>query len=236
MTIEEQRYSSIVKTRAGSRGAPPRGIVPIDRPAQVRALASPLRQEIFDVLEAAGPCSVAELAQRLARAPDSLYFHLRRLARVGLVVELERRQVGRHVFRRFDVAARPMRIDRAKARGRDMDALVGGMLRLAQRDFRRGLAEPSRVILGAGRNHAAARVRGWLDAARLARANRLLEELGALLRSGRPAPGAQPVALAWVLAPVPGRRHAATAHRSRVGAARSKSNPIPSPARKRGTR
>ena len=197
-------------------------VVPIDRPAQLRALASPLRQELFDVLEAAGPCGVAELAERLARAPDSLYFHLRRLLRVGLVVERERRQEGRHAYAVYEVAARPMRIDRSKARDKDMQAIVGGILRLAARDFRRGLRYPASIAAGSARNHAGARVRGWVDAQRLARANQLLEELSDLLRSGRPGPGCEPVALAWVLAPVPGRRAASSGSRE-ARATRSKS-------------
>ena len=221
-----------MKMRAVPRPPPAGKIVPIDRPAQWRALASPLRQEIFDVLEAAGPCSIAELAERLARAPDSLYFHVRRLRRAGLVVERERRREGRHVFVVVDVAARPMRIDRTKVRDRDLAAVVGGLLRLSSRDFRRGLSQSSSVASGPLRNHAAARVRGWVDGARLERVNALLEELGQLLRTGRPGPATEPVALAWVLAPVPGRRvpaaraaKGASVERLSPGVRKPKSNP-----------
>src|SRR5690349_13731460 len=182
------------------------GFVPIDRVSQLRALASPLRQEIVDVLEVAGPCSIAELAARLDRAPDSLYFHLRRLVKTGLVIEVERRRAGRHAFVVVDVAGRPLRIDRAKAKPAHMQAVVGGILRLASRDFGRGHGRAETVVGGAARNHAAARVRGWSDVRGLARVNALLEELGALVRSGRPARGRQPIALAWVLAPAPGKR------------------------------
>jgi hypothetical protein len=61
-------------------------------------------------------------------------------------------------------------------------------------------------VEGPGRNHWGARVRGWLDERRLARANQLLKRLSDLVRAGRPGPGCQPIALAWVLAPVPSRR------------------------------
>src|SRR5262245_53730502 len=93
-----------------------RRFVPIDRPAQLQALASPVGQELLDGLDAAGPCAISDLAARLGRAPDSLYFHVRELVRVGLVVETERRQVGRHAFVVYDAADRPLRIDRTKAR------------------------------------------------------------------------------------------------------------------------
>lgn len=160
------------------------------------------------MLETAGPCSMSELGERLGRAPDSLYFHVRRLLRVGLIVETGRRQVGRHAFVIYDLVGRPLRIDRSKARPSDLQAVVTGILRLAIRDYKRGLTDPAAVADGSARNHWGGRVRGWLDAGELARVNGLLEELSTLLRHGRPGPGRQPIALAWVLAPVPARRAA----------------------------
>jgi DNA-binding transcriptional ArsR family regulator len=179
---------------------------PIDRPAQLRALASPLRQELLDVLEASGPCSIGELAAPLGRAPDSLYFHVRRLQKVGLVVEVERRAVGRHTVAIYDVAGRPLRIDRTKARPAELQAVVAGILRLATRDHRCGLTDPGTVHTGPARNHWGGRVRGWLDDRDLATANRLLERLLALMRRGRPGAGRQPIALSWVFARTPPRR------------------------------
>ncbi len=182
--------------------------VPIDRPAQLRALAAPVRQELLDVLSAAGPCSMAELGERLGRAPDALYFHIRRLVRVGLVVEVERRKVGRHVFVVYDTVGRPLRIDRKRARREDLQAVVRGILRLAIRDYERASADPTSVGEGTARNHCGARVHGWLDESRLARVNELLEELDQIIREGRPGEGRQPIALAWLLAPVPARGRA----------------------------
>ncbi len=180
--------------------------VPIDRPAQLRALASPLRQELLDVLESAGPSAIAELAEKLGRTADSLYFHVRRLLKVGLIVEVERRQVGRHSFAVYDVAGRPLRIDRSKARRADLQAVVSGVMRLAIRDYQRGLSNQESVASGPARNHWGGRARGWLDERELARVNALLEELNALVRSGGPGKGRQPIAVAWVLAPTPPKR------------------------------
>ena len=155
----------------------PTRFFPIDRPAQLRALASPLRQELLDVLEGSGPCGIADLAESLGRAPDTLYFHVRRLQQVGLVVEVARRKVGRHTTTIYDVPGRPLRIDRTKARAADLQAVAAGVLRLAVRDHRRGLGATETVPTGPGRNHWAGRTRGWLDARQLAHANRLLEQL-----------------------------------------------------------
>jgi DNA-binding transcriptional ArsR family regulator len=53
---------------------------------QMRALAAPTRQEILDILPRMGTVSVAELAAALGRPADSLYYHLRILKNVGLVL------------------------------------------------------------------------------------------------------------------------------------------------------
>src|SRR5512143_8280 len=58
----------------------------ISRPDQIAALASPIRQEILDALAGMPGSSVASIADALGRPADSLYYHLRALARVGLVV------------------------------------------------------------------------------------------------------------------------------------------------------
>jgi DNA-binding transcriptional ArsR family regulator len=199
--------------------------VPIDRPAQLKALAAPVRQEVVDVLSTAGPCSMAELGERLGRAPDALYFHVRRLVRVGLVVEVGRRKLGRHAFAVYDAVGRPLRIDRKRARREDLQAVVRGIMRLAIRDYERASRGAAAVGEGPARNHWGARVHGWLDELELARANELLEELERLIRNGRPAEGRQPVALAWLLAPVPPRGRGRKAAPSRARApSRSRSS------------
>ena len=51
----------------------------------LEALASPARLEVVEGLQVVGPSSVAELARRLGRAADALYYHLRELERAGVV-------------------------------------------------------------------------------------------------------------------------------------------------------
>lgn len=183
--------------------------VSIDRPAQLRALGSPVRQEILDVLESAGPCPVAELGRLLGRAPDSLYFHVRQLVRVGLVVEVGREKNGRHAFAVYDVVGRPLRIDRRKARrAPEMGRIAGGILRLALRDHERGRKGRDAVVEGPSRNLWVARVQGWVRDEDLAAVNEHLERALELVREARPGPGRRPVALALGLAPAAPRRGA----------------------------
>lgn len=173
------------------------------------ALASPARQEIVDALEAGGAMTIAELGAQLGKAADALYFHLRRLERAGLVRVVDRRRVGKSVAAVYDVPARPMRIDRAAVPARSMDAVATSILRLGLRDYRRGLQDDHAVLGGAGRNLWAARHRGWLTPARLGEFNAKLDELMAIITSGRPGPGTSPVAFVMCLTPVRPTRGAA---------------------------
>jgi DNA-binding transcriptional ArsR family regulator len=188
-TFEQTCDCSIVKT--AQRNA-----------AHARALVTPARQEIVDVLEAAGPSSVARLAELIGRPADALYHHLRRLERVGLVTA-ERRQEGRHVFAVYDLVRRPLLLARD---GADTVAVMGAAQRQAWRDFRRALAGGADVSDGPRRTLRGSRSRGWLAPAQLARVNALLTELCDTLRAGEPGPGRVPVSLTFLLAPAPPRR------------------------------
>jgi DNA-binding transcriptional ArsR family regulator len=166
-----------------------------------------VRQELVDVLESAGPRSVAELGALLGRPADALYHHLRRLAKVGLVVERERRKEGRHVFAVYDLALRPLRLNyAAPVRPADIGRVVAAAQRLTWREFQRALAARSGVSAGPQRTLRGGRAKGWATPQRLARVNALLEELVATVAAGKPEPDAIPISLSFVLAPSPSKR------------------------------
>jgi len=174
---------------------------------RIRTLASPVRQDIIDIIEGSGPCSVAHVAQLLGRPADSLYYHVRCLRRLGLVCE--RRVPGSRGRSEavFDVPGRPMRIRYAPSDRRNATAVsrvVGAMLRSAQRGFREGFVPDLAVPSGRHRNVWGARAKGWLTPADLAEANGLLERLIALMRRGSAAgPRARRLhELTFVLAPI----------------------------------
>src|SRR5882672_8834046 len=62
-----------------------RGSDPIKTVRRIALLASAVRQDILDSVDAIGPCSVAELARVLGRSPHGLYHHLKRLERARLI-------------------------------------------------------------------------------------------------------------------------------------------------------
>src|SRR5690348_5570837 len=99
-------------------------------PRQIRAMSSPVRLAIIDILENAGPCTVAEVANAIGMRPDRLYYHLRILEQRGLVKSADSV---------VDLAARPLRLHYDAARKSNRDAInriAGAMLRAALRGFR----------------------------------------------------------------------------------------------------
>lgn len=174
----------------------------IDRPAQLRALGSPARQEIVDALEAAGPSTMSELAGLVGRPADALYFHVRRLMKVGLVVETSPRERGVGIAARYDVVARPVRLSYGPGVARkDVVKVVAAAVRQSLREYESAARDPRIPGEGPERLVWGGRAKGWLTPAETRRAMKLLEELSALMRSGRPRRGARPMALGYLLAP-----------------------------------
>jgi DNA-binding transcriptional ArsR family regulator len=60
---------------------------PVHDPRLLRAVAHPLRNRILNELSASGPLRAADVARELDIAPNLASFHLRQLAKYGLVVE-----------------------------------------------------------------------------------------------------------------------------------------------------
>ena len=63
-----------------------RNVLEIERPEQLKALGHPLRLKVLQALgESDGPLTNRELAARLEVDPGHLHFHVRMLARAGLI-------------------------------------------------------------------------------------------------------------------------------------------------------
>ncbi|MCC6677407.1 MAG: helix-turn-helix transcriptional regulator [Phycisphaerales bacterium] len=204
----------------------------IHAPAQIRALASPARQEIVDALVAAGPCSIAELAAHTGRAPDSLYHHIRLLKKSGLILERNPRKSGRHIAAIYDLPGRPVFISYRDAQPRSLNAVVAAALRLGLRDFRRALDREDTVADGPARNLWGGRVKGWVGPEELLEINTLLRRLYELIHTGAPGPGRRPQTFSFALAPVqpsprsPGAEFRTKPARAKAGPGRrSRSSP-----------
>jgi DNA-binding transcriptional ArsR family regulator len=68
---------------------PPRRTVELTDPRALRALAHPLRLKLVGLLRREGPLTATQAGALLGEVPASTSFHLRQLARYGLVEEAE---------------------------------------------------------------------------------------------------------------------------------------------------
>ncbi|HEX7078289.1 MAG TPA: helix-turn-helix domain-containing protein [Candidatus Eisenbacteria bacterium] len=152
----------------------------ISNPAQLRALASPARQELVDLLARTGPATAAALGRLIGRPADGLYYHLRALERAGLVrsgIARTRAGRGERVFR---AAHREPALRHDPGPGGNSPAvasIVAAMLRLGIRDFRKACASPDVRTRGPRRELWALRVAGRLSPSELADANRRMRSL-----------------------------------------------------------
>lgn len=202
-------------------------------PRVLGALASPLRQDILVVLENSGPTSVAELARRIGRRPDTLYHHLRVLDRAGMVRHSGGDSTGGRPGSVWQVTARPIRVRPEQGAGppaRLAERVVGAMSRAGVRDFGRAFR---RFLAGAGPRPDAMRYCVWLDEAERRRMHGALAELIERFRAHEPRTGRSPfvltllvAAVAEPLAEAPARRPAKAGAGSR--ATSSARRPAPS--------
>jgi DNA-binding transcriptional ArsR family regulator len=177
----------------------------ISRSDQIRALATPARQEIIDALLSSGPGSAKDIAGALGRPADSLYYHIRKLKRVGLLIEAESRRRGKRDETVFDVPGRPMRIDCDLGNRKVADGIVdalGAMLRITQRDFGEAVAHGAAVVDGPYRALWGGRVKGWISKAQLKEINQHLQEICKIVLFPRSRAGRDLHSLSFVLTPL----------------------------------
>ena len=152
----------------------------IESSQQLRALASAARQEIVDVLSRMGTVTVAELAATLGRPADALYYHLRVLVRVGLVVPVGSSTKRGRPEARFRTVAPELHLRYSAAdpgKVRHTSAIVSSMLRLGIRDFRRTLEGNDARLSGADRELWALRATGWLKPQAVQQVNKKIQDL-----------------------------------------------------------
>lgn len=66
---------------------PGRRAVELTDPRALRALAHPIRLELIGLLRSGGPLTATQAGERIGESPASCSFHLRQLAKYGLVEE-----------------------------------------------------------------------------------------------------------------------------------------------------
>jgi DNA-binding transcriptional ArsR family regulator len=185
-----------------------RSHVLLDRAEDIELFASSVRQNIYDTLEGlGGEAPVSTIAAALGRTSDGLYYHLRLLARAGLIEELPDAGSGRR-YRTTTPAGKRLRLHYRPGKTRNAAAVrrvTASMLRTAERDVAKALADPRTVVSGPARELWAARAQGWIGKSERAEILRLLERVLVLLGRGRSARRDQLASFTWVLAPLRAR-------------------------------
>lgn len=160
----------------------------VDDPERIRLLGSPVRQDIVDYVDAAGPSTVAEIAAALGRPADTLYYHVGLLREAGLLVVREA-TAGRAV-RVVDLPGAGLQVRYRPEDPENVAAVrdaVGTMLRSAERRFAAGLEGRAGTVAveGPRRSLWASRVRGRLTEAELEEVNGLIRRLHEVFAGGR---------------------------------------------------
>jgi DNA-binding transcriptional ArsR family regulator len=189
----------------------------IRRRDQVAALESAVRQEIIDTIQAAGPRSAPELASLMGRPADALYYHLKRLARVGLLEARSTRRRGRRDEAVYDLVGHPLPLDYpvdGATGDHPLPRLVRSMLRTAERDFRAAVGADGARPDGDRRNLWAGRRHAWLSPRDLVRVNDLVDRLVAIMTRARNPARGELCTLTLVLAPRASRAGRRTRARS----------------------
>ncbi|MEY3141853.1 MAG: hypothetical protein RLY21_346 [Planctomycetota bacterium] len=65
---------------------------------------APARLELVETMRMLAPCSIAEIAAAIDRPADTLYRHIEKLRRIGVVTEAGVRRAGRRFEQVFDLA------------------------------------------------------------------------------------------------------------------------------------
>jgi DNA-binding transcriptional ArsR family regulator len=176
--------------------------------SQLRSLASPVRQEIVDVLCELGTVAVTKLAATLDRPADALYYHLRALVKCGLVKRAGHRQYGKRKEELFRSVSPDLHLQYETGpggNGREITTIVGSMLRLGTRDFARAFRHGDAKVSGAQRELWALRRIGWLTGRQVVELNRSMTHLSDAV--SKPGGKGRLYAITLLLTPLDRRSH-----------------------------
>ncbi len=115
----------------------------IDCPIQIRALCSPMRHEIHQVVLSQGEASIREIAEQMGRKPASLYRHIDRLVEVGLLIESGTKSTARRDAKTYSTKLEFMRY---RPRNPEMTEALGEFARASLKDT--GLKVTRSIVSG----------------------------------------------------------------------------------------
>ena len=152
---------------------------------QLQMLALPVRTEIVETVSCLGPCSVGDVARLLGAKRPAIHFHMRKLVRVGLLIEAGTRGEGRKRETLYRTPGFPIYViyDRDDPQKVAITSMyVRNMLARSQRLLAQSFESGKFTTNGPLRDTYATQLTAWLSGDDLIELNRLLEKLTELLR------------------------------------------------------
>ncbi|MFM2164119.1 MAG: hypothetical protein RL325_556 [Planctomycetota bacterium] len=129
-------------------------------------IVAPVRLEIVEAMRMVAPCSIAELAESLDRPADTLYRHIEKLKRAGVVVDAGTRRAGRRVEQVYDLVADDFRIGfkdiTERAANKAYNETMQSIFKIASRTTRDSASACQLVGMGEERNVVGKIEHAWL--------------------------------------------------------------------------
>jgi len=174
----------------------------IGDPEQIRALCSPMRHAIQQVVLSQGETSVREIGEQLGRKPASLYRHIDRLVEVGLLIECGTKSTAR---RDAKVYSSKLEFFRYRDRDPEMVDAIASFARASLKEagnkltstFKKGDA----VLRVPHRDTFIGSPSGWLEPDDMAELNEHIDAIIALLADKPRKPGTKRVTITMGMRP-----------------------------------
>jgi len=153
-------------------------------PAQLKALASPIRLEIIGSFGGQHALSVTEMAQHMGRPVTALYYHVNHMVEIGLLIEAGNRPKGKRYEVLYLPAAQRFEVDpenHQKNGHADTINTVAVAQRMALRDLKAALGQQTTRFEGDQRNCLAFRLHTRINSETLSQVNHHLDAITELL-------------------------------------------------------
>ena len=158
-------------------------------PAAWLTMMSPVRSEIAQAVTLLGTCSVAEIGAVTNRPADTLYPHLQKLRRAGIVISAGERRDGRHVQALYAMRATDIQPDFRGASSALENRLghqtASALLRAMDRTVRDAASARALVTRARGRNISMSYELGRLTPAMFQRLRRHVQAIKDLMDQGK---------------------------------------------------
>jgi DNA-binding transcriptional ArsR family regulator len=195
----------------------------ITTPKTWSLLVAPARIEIVEAMRIAAPCSIAEIAEILDRPADTLYRHVEKLVRAGLVLQSGVRRRGRRFEQLFDLVADDFRFafrdGSGRAANKAFEECANSFLKSAMRAVRDSARAGQLVAKDDERNLALIYELGRLTPAGFREVRALVTRIKELMDQGKRSPEGRLYLSVSVLTPVTRKRGAARRSAEQDGSA-----------------